>query len=538
MPTIDLATRCTQRLPILKATQAVYGARMLKILFACCVTISGVGGVEAVPAPPVKPLTHAQVELAKANWLRQQYLVLAKQHPLPESSTWKKETAARVNAIADLQGDDADPSAAKDLVTAVEELQDRGVGYLLLAYGSAIALGVSDKNRSSAKSAVNAVRTPLAKEGYPAWMQLECATRVVGLHVRMCANKQASGDPPGDVLADLGRLLATVLADPSLNGTPGEEVVDEWIRNCLGDGRYAGQLFPVLEQALASPGANPWLAAMVRARLAYARAVGALDGEPLPEAATEGQRAFQRHIAQARAAFEDAWKLDPHRRGAATGMLLAQFGHPKPATALWLERAWSIEMDCPSAFLHAIRLMAPSWGGTSRDDMLALANRARNSNRWDTEMPLNYLEGIYEICADQHRAPMPMMIRDPAVWAQVKETYDRLAAMTTLTPFQQQHLFQVYGALACAAGKMDEGKDALEQVKGTSFPAAQRLGSLGILDHITSGDFSASVVVIVDDVSPPPDMEAIRRHVEEKDPNARHRKKPAKASTPPPATDF
>lgn len=497
---------------------------MFRIWFFCfCMLVFTTGWSAAEPAAPPGTRTHGQALSEQQAWLRAQFEAMYQAHPLPPASVWKRETAARIGALPGLEGDvaDVDINAVRELEVATRRLAEMQVDHALLAYGGAVAQDILDCNRAKTETLMGTVRTRLEEQAYPPWLLVVCSAREIGIHLRRGINERLAGPPPGDAIAAIQRHLALVLSDPGIADGMGGQVVDAALGACLDWRTDPGTLPDAMLAAAKEPSASPWLAAMVIGRVAYHRAMVGL-GTVEWTRMTAGQRAgCMAQLAEARSAFTRAWTLHPRHTAGPLMALRTHIGERPdlPAMQLWLSRVLQAESDSPDGYLSMIERLDPGRGG-SIESMQLIVEQTRSAFTQGAEMPLNYLEGVCRVSMAQKGWQKPLMAADPAVWSSVQATYALLGAQGRLTPAQQQHLWEVYGVLACAAGRVPDGVAVLNRVCGVRgrHPERDRLIRLGLLDIRVRGDLSPPAVAITDDHSKPPDMDELRRRIAEKDP--------------------
>jgi hypothetical protein len=179
---------------------------------------------------------------------------------------------------------------------------------------------------------------------------------------------------------------------------------------------------------LAAPGIPPWwrdsLSALVHIDLAWQARGSGWASTVTPE----GWKGFNDHLAAANTAVIAAWNRHPDRpQPAAVGITIAMGGAGGDVTVQqWFDRSVAAQMDYKPAYDALRNALLPRWGG-SHEQMLALGATAADTNRYDTEVPDEYLKEVYAIYGDaiSMKQPPPPLLHQQAVYDRCLAIIDR-----------------------------------------------------------------------------------------------------------------
>ena len=116
-----------------------------------------------------------------------------------------------------------------------------------------------------------------------------------------------------------------------------------------------------------------------------------------PLVGEEQFRAFHERLEQARAALEEAYRLNPNQPNVAQRMLTVEIGigGDREAMEVWFERAMKADGNDREACLIKLDWLDPKWhGGESTDEMIAFGRAC-----WATK---NWRNGLSMLVADAH----------------------------------------------------------------------------------------------------------------------------------------
>ncbi|MEC9372551.1 MAG: hypothetical protein VYC34_01855 [Planctomycetota bacterium] len=112
------------------------------------------------------------------------------------------------------------------------------------------------------------------------------------------------------------------------------------------------------------------------------------------------RRIFQEHLAAARACLAEAWDLDPEDPRAATLMItVAMADRSDEEPVMWFRRATRARIDAAGAAAAMRWALRPRWGG-GRDEMYAFARACAASDRFDSNLPLSFINTMRAIVDD------------------------------------------------------------------------------------------------------------------------------------------
>lgn len=194
--------------------------------------------------------------------------------------------------------------------------------------------------------------------------------------------------------ADTAYLDAVGLLNAGING--GEfGAGDERYLFALIEEPLCRETYPITGQrtllnALADSGKlDPWTAAAAEGAFELREAWAARSGKRIGQL-TQGQiQGWQEHLAKARPALADAYRLDPSRPEPAALMIrvvMAESDRHGETMRLWFDRATEAQFDWPAAYRCFMRGLQPQWhGGASA--LPEFARECENTGRFDTDVP-------------------------------------------------------------------------------------------------------------------------------------------------------
>ena len=188
----------------------------------------------------------------------------------------------------------------------------------------------------------------------------------------------------------------------------------------------------------------------------------------------EGWEGYRKHLAKARTALTRAWEIDPTQAGPADEMITVCMGQSASLEehVLWFKRSVEAEIDNPEPYSNLSWALRPRWGG-SHEQMLALAEAAAATERYDSLAPYQYLlvlKSIYNDLTDKGKHPerADALFERPEVW----ETVDRILSNMLVEPVHQEKR-KWYGstlhAFAWRCGKLQRARELLVENKRTTM---------------------------------------------------------------------
>jgi hypothetical protein len=221
----------------------------------------------------------------------------------------------------------------------------------------------------------------------------------------------------------------------------------------------------VYGQVIPNKGASPWLTKVLEGSTEIAKA-WQLRGEGVASTVTkEGWKGFAEHLANARVALTDAWKINPSYPEAPAGMItIATTGHTihGEGERIWFERTIAAQLDYLPAYGIFMQAIWPRWGG-SLSAMYNFGVACLNTKRFDTEVPLFYLIALRDIAFMMPNDAWRLPFRLPEVAQNMDVLFNGLLAEPSRV--QDRDRLVTQKALVKAwCGNYDEAKSLLESV--------------------------------------------------------------------------
>lgn len=101
-------------------------------------------------------------------------------------------------------------------------------------------------------------------------------------------------------------------------------------------------------------------------------------------------KVFDRELALAKMAFEEAWELHPHPYCGAQLISISKNHQNDRETRLWFEKTLSVRADYDLAYLNYLDSLMPRWGG-SNEETKAFGKACLHPALQDTDVPLHLL---------------------------------------------------------------------------------------------------------------------------------------------------
>jgi ankyrin repeat protein len=158
-------------------------------------------------------------------------------------------------------------------------------------------------------------------------------------------------------------------------------------------GQYDSRWTKMASALESSKDPDPWLLRMVQGSLEMGIAWRARGNGYADTVTEKGQQDFDAHMAKARGLLTEAWKLHPEFPQAADlmiGVTMCGQGNAGDTPRLWFERAVQAQADYTPAYSNMTLSIQPEWGG-SNEKMEAFGLECLATDRFDTDVPLNYL---------------------------------------------------------------------------------------------------------------------------------------------------
>ena len=245
--------------------------------------------------------------------------------------------------------------------------------------------------------------------------------------------------------------------------TPADEeeiayiLIEDW-----GSRFFARNNSAVIQIVLGHP-EYKWLALTLQGEMEIEEAWKARGSGWANTVTPEGWKGFEDHLARARAALTQAWKLHPQRPLAPCCMITVAMGDSDAnEMRVWFDRAIEGQIDLYSAWNRMQTGLLPRWHG-SHAALLALGVRAVDTSRFDTDVPRQLFECIKMIEGDLELAPGEHIYGRPDVWPHLKRMYEGYLAEPSQA--QANHGWHsAYAVVAYLAGKYDVARSQLEAI--------------------------------------------------------------------------
>jgi hypothetical protein len=156
-----------------------------------------------------------------------------------------------------------------------------------------------------------------------------------------------------------------------------------------------------------------------------------------PSVTEEGWEGFSKHLALARTALSEAWKLRPDMPFAASQMITVAVAVEEGETMrLWFDRAVAAQYDYDGAYNSMLWGLLPRWGGTYAR-MLAFGVACARTGRFDTAVPA-YLNTAARQIANELPDWRPLL-RQPELRKLLMETRRRCIEQATTAEARTYH---------------------------------------------------------------------------------------------------
>ena len=226
-------------------------------------------------------------------------------------------------------------------------------------------------------------------------------------------------------------------------------------------------------ETAAIAGVDPWLKAMVKARLYLEKAWAVSEDD-------RDGGIFDRNVLAARKQLIPLWQAHPELPEAASLMISAATASSQPENSrlLWFRRAVRAQFDYPYAYELLLWALGPDWDG-SDERMLAFGLAALNTARFDTAVPGYYFHALVDVAGAMPVWDWTSPFREPAVKERLVKLFD--GQLKASPPEAQRQLILArYAVAMLACGDFAAADRLLHQVK-PDFDF-HRLGLPGRLD--------------------------------------------------------
>jgi len=169
-------------------------------------------------------------------------------------------------------------------------------------------------------------------------------------------------------------------------------------------------------------GVQEWFRLWLRGHSEVQQAWLARGGGWANSVTEERWKLFSQHLAAARAALEQAQKLEPDQPAIATTMMTVELGCSRPEEMRQqFDRAIQARFDYLPAYGSMRNGLLPRWFG-STEAQLAFGRACLATGRFDTEVPCQMLQVVYDIAKDQKDPEQ--YYKTGAPWEDLMKTLD------------------------------------------------------------------------------------------------------------------
>ncbi len=166
----------------------------------------------------------------------------------------------------------------------------------------------------------------------------------------------------------------------------------------LFDGADPAGKAALYEAVVRSKTTDPWIRHMIVGRYYVSKACSSRGEDWASKVTPEGWQGFHDYLPRGAAHLRRAWQLRPEYPEAATCMIdVAKLGaDPEWSPQDWFYEATRAQLDHNPAYGALRGALLPRWGG-SYEEMLALANDCLDTKRWDTYVPCQTVNILFEV---------------------------------------------------------------------------------------------------------------------------------------------
>lgn len=272
--------------------------------------------------------------------------------------------------------------------------------------------------RYPASRAMSASAKALGASRYPAFR------RALALSFEVAENRAAG---PAEIDAVLALLPESIASDER-----NEFWEDRWLRTCANvirgyrnAGVPAQGAYERVDAKLAKAPEMKVLRLQARGSFWLYYGWEARTQAFAPDVPAEGAAAFEKRLAEARKALNEAWKLRPDSRTAENCMEIEKGigGGDRQAMELWFERAMKADGDNRQACWSKLDWLTPKWHGTP-EEMLAFGKACRATKNTWAGITLLACDARYRYAAMIDPNDQGKYLASPEVWGEISSTYD------------------------------------------------------------------------------------------------------------------
>ncbi|MEM8678185.1 MAG: tetratricopeptide repeat protein, partial [Planctomycetota bacterium] len=172
--------------------------------------------------------------------------------------------------------------------------------------------------------------------------------------------------------------------------------------------------------------ANPWLRHTLMGQFRVDNAWNQRGSGFAHTVTDEGWAAFRENMEDAAQHFTTAWEMDPQNPVASAEMIMvAENDYGDASTREWFDRSVAAQMDFPKAYWQYLYTLRPRWGG-SWEEMVAFGEECLATERFDTAVPLVYIDAVCGVAQEQEN--WEQTLNDDDIFDRFVEILDQAAA--------------------------------------------------------------------------------------------------------------
>jgi hypothetical protein len=139
----------------------------------------------------------------------------------------------------------------------------------------------------------------------------------------------------------------------------------------------------------------------------------------------EGWKNFRERLTAARAALDEAWKIEPNDGHAAALMLIVEkgLGGSRDDVEKWFERAMKADGNNKQACVAKMDWLDPKWHGT-REELLAFGRACRDTKNWRTGITLLLAECHRRAATSLPAGDQEEYLRSEEVWNDIRAVFE------------------------------------------------------------------------------------------------------------------
>lgn len=178
----------------------------------------------------------------------------------------------------------------------------------------------------------------------------------------------------------------------------------------------------------------------------------------------EGWKGFRSHLGAARGDLTGAWTLHPNWPIAPDRMMTVSLGDSDlNEMRMWFDRTTKAQIDYAPAWKEMRWGLRPRWYGNEKA-MLALGVAAINTGRFDTSVPRQYLDSVYDVESEMGLATGKHIFGREDIWPNLSRMYDGYVNAPSQKKYWDDWRTS-YAIVAYFAGKYDVARTQLEALK-------------------------------------------------------------------------